>query len=76
MDAYFEESSTLSNVLSWKLFQDAIRLLPHESSISDDYDTLEHTASAEEFPSMFEEGNDNVILSRLIKSQEKGIQYK
>ena len=34
-----------------------MKLCPHESSNIDDYDTLEHTGSAECFPSMVEEGN-------------------
>ena len=46
-------------------------LHPHESSIPDDYDTLEHTGSAEEFSSIFEEGNDNGMLSQIINSKDK-----
>ena len=34
-----------------------MKLRPHQPSNIDDYDTLEHTGSAEDFPSMFEEGN-------------------
>ena len=56
-------------VLTWTPFQDAIRLRPNESFLADDYDTLEHTGSAEKFPSMFEEGNENGMLSRLIQNQ-------
>ena len=76
MDASFDESFASAIVLSWNPFQDAIRLLPNESSISDEYDTLEHTGSAEEFPSMFEEGNENGILYKLIQNQLQYIQNK
>ena len=68
-DVSFDESFTSAIVLSWTPFQDAIRLHPNESSIADDYDTLEHTGSAEQFPSMFEKGNEGGILSRLLQNQ-------
>ena len=57
MDITFDEHFTSAILLSWTPFQDAMRLRPNESSNIDDYATLEHTGSAEDFPSMFEEGN-------------------
>ena len=69
MDVSFNEAFTSAIVLTWTPFQDAIGLHPNESFLADDYDTLEHTGSAEQFPSMFEEGNENVMLSRLIQNQ-------
>ena len=57
MDVSFDEAFTSAIVLTWTPFQDAIRLRPNESFLADDYDTLEHTGSADQFPSMFEEGN-------------------
>ena len=76
MDVSFDEAFTSAIVLSWTPFQDAIRLHPNESSISDEYDTLEHTGSAEEFPSMFEEWNENGIFSITSNSQTKGTKDK
>ena len=69
MDVSFDESFTSAIIISWKPFQDAIRLRPNESSIADDYDTLDHTGSAEQFTSMFEEGNESGMLSRLPQNQ-------
>ena len=71
MDVSFDESFTSAIILSWTPFQDAIRLCPNKSSIADDYDTLEHTGSAEQFPSMFEEGNESGILTRLLQNQKQ-----
>ena len=68
MDVSFDESFTSAVVPSWTPFQDAIKLRPNESSIADDYDTLEHTGSAEQFPSMFEDGNESGMLSRLLQN--------
>ena len=69
MNLTLDESFTSAIVIIWNHFQDAIRLRPNESFLADDYDTLEHTGSAEQFTSMFEEGNENGMLSRLIQNQ-------
>ena len=52
MDVSFDEAFTSAIVLTWNPFQDAIRLRPNESFLADDYDTLEHTGSAEQFLSV------------------------
>ena len=57
MDMSFDEHFTSALLLSWTTFQYAMKTRPLQSSNIDDYDTLEHTGSAEDFPSMFEEGN-------------------
>ena len=63
-DMSFDEHLTSALLLSWTPFQDAMKTRPIQTSNIDDYDTLEHTGSAEDFPSMFEEGNINTTTKK------------